>query len=264
MQDAFRNKWPLLLLTGFILIALTSACGPASTCITAGGSTTVQPLAEKWAEEFKTKSPNVDVIVQGGGSSAAVKGVAQGIFDIGTASRELKSSETSQWPDLVTYHVALDAIAIVVHPSNTTANLNLKELRDIFATGSNATWTVLNREEGSGTRDNFEEKVMGNTEVSLNSEFLPAAGAIKQKVANTTSAISYISLGYVDASVKALTIDGTTCTKDNCRNGSYPISRYLNFITKGEPGGLVKTFIDFCLSSEGQKLVEEEGYISAK
>jgi len=266
MYHGIKRGLFLLPLIGLILAALVlGGCGQSlSDTITEGGSTTVQPLADKWSEAFEAKNPNVNVIVQGGGSSAGVKGCAQGTFDIGAASRELKSSETSQWPDLVVTHVAADGVAIVVHPTNSITDLTLEEIKNIFATGSNDTWTVINREEGSGTREVFEEKVMAGTEVSSNAEFLPSNGAVKQKVASTANAIGYISLGYVDLSVKALSVDGVTCNEANCRDGGYPVTRYLNFVTKGEPEGLTKEFIDFCLSSEGQKIVEEEGYISIK
>ncbi len=266
MDRRMKGGLFLLPLIGLILAALVSggcSSGPSST-ITEGGSTTVQPLAEKWAKAFEAKNPGAEVIVQGGGSSAGIKGCAEGTFDIGAASRELKSSETSQWPDLVVTHVAADGVAIVVHPSNNIADLTLEEMRNIFATGSNATWTVINREEGSGTREVFEKKVMAGTEVSPNAEFLPSNGAVKQKVASTPNAIGYISLGYVDSSVKALSIDGVACNKANCLNGSYPVMRYLSFITKGEPKGLIREFIDFCLSAEGQRIAEEEGYIPIK
>ena len=266
MHHRMKNGWFLLSLTGLILAALVlGGCGHSlSGTITEGGSTTVQPLADKWAEAFEDNNPEVKVIVQGGGSSGGVKGCAQGTLDIGAASRELKSSEISEYPDLVVTHVAADGVAIVVHPSNNTADLTMEEIRNIFAAGSNDTWTVINREEGSGTREVFEKKVMAGTEVAPNAEFFPSNGAVKQKVAATANAIGYISLGYVDLSVKAVSVGGVTCNEANCVNGSYPVTRYLNFITKGEPEGLTKEFIDFCLSSEGQRIVEEEGYISIK
>lgn len=266
MHSKLRKIWFLLPLTGLIIVTLVlGGCGDSlSGTITAGGSTTVQPLADKWARSFEAKNPEVRITVQGGGSSAGVKGCAQGTLDIGAASRELKSSETSEYPDLVVTHVAADGVAIVIHPSNNIADLSLEEIRNIFATGSNTTWTVINREEGSGTREVFEEKVMAGTEVSPNAEFLPSNGAVKQKVAATTNAIGYISLGYVDLSVKAVSVGGVTCNEANCVNESYPVTRYLNFITKGKPHGLTKEFIDFCLNSEGQRIVAEEGYISIK
>ena len=266
MHLKMKNRRFLLPLTGLILAALIlGGCGQSlSGSITVGGSSTVQPLAEKWAKAFEAKSPEVKVIVQGGGSSAGVKGCAQGTLDIGAASRELKSSEGSEYPDLVVTHVAADGVSFVVHPSNNTADLTLEEVRNIFAAGSSATWTVINREEGSGTREVFEKKVMAGTEVAPNAEFLPSNGAVKQKVAATPNAIGYISLGYVDLSVKAVSVGSVACNEANCLNGSYPVTRYLNFVTKGEPEGETKEFIDFCLSAEGQKIVEEEGYISIK
>jgi phosphate transport system substrate-binding protein len=266
MYHRMKKRLFLLPLIGLILAAsVVGGCGHSlSGTITEGGSTTVQPLADKWAEAFEAKNPEVKIIVQGGGSSAGVKGCAQGTFDIGAASRELKSSETSQWPDLVVTHVAADGVAIVVHPSSSTTDLTLEEIENIFATGSNDTWTVISREEGSGTREVFEKKVMAGTEIASNAEFLPSNGAVKQKVASAANAIGYISLGYVDLSVKAVSVGGVACNEANCLNGSYPVTRYLNFITKGEPRGLTKEFIDFCLSSEGEKIVEEESYISIK
>jgi len=238
---------------------LVAGCGGGSG-IDVGGSTTVQPLAEKWASAYQ----EADVTVSGGGSSAGVKGVAESIFDIGAISRDLKSDETDKWPELVPYGVAYDGVAIVVHPSNPINNLSLEEVRDIFASGSSSTWTVVSREEGSGTRETFENKVMGEEEISASAEFLPSNGSIKQKVATTSNAIGYLSLGYVDDDVKAVAVDGVACSTDTVRGGSYPIARTLYFVTKGEAEGDILDFINFCLSTEGQQIVEGQGYISIR
>jgi phosphate transport system substrate-binding protein len=232
--------------------------------IAIGGSTTVQPLSEAWSEEYRAEHPDVTITVQGGGSSSGVKGAAQGTLDIGAASREMKPEEEDEWPELIAHRVAADGVAIVVHPSNDVGDMTLAELRDIFAGGSTEGWTVVNREEGSGTREVYEEKVMQGTEVGADAEFLPSNGAVKQKVASTENAIGYISLGYVDSSVKPLKVDGVECTEKNVMDGSYPVMRYLNYITNGEPEGLVADYMDYCLSSEGQELVAGEGYIPLK
>ncbi len=123
---------------------------------------------------------------------------------------------------------------------------------------------MVSREEGSGTRETFEKKVMGESEISANAEFLPSNGAVKQKVATTPSAIGYISLGYVDDSVKAVAVNGVDCTTETVRNGTYPIARTLYFVTRGQPMEEVLDFINFCLSLEGQRIAEEEGYISIR
>jgi len=236
---------------------LVAGCSGTSS-ITIGGSTTVQPLSEAWSESFDS---DIEISVQGGGSSAGVKGAADGTLDIGAASREMKSSEEDEFPNLIVHHVAADGVAIVVHPSNDVSDLTLEEIRDIFAAGSGDEWTVINREEGSGTREVYEDIVMDGVEVAANAEFLPSNGAVKEKVANTENAIGYISLGYVDSSVKAVKVDGVVCTEENVVNGSYPVMRYLNYITDGEPEGVVKEYIDYCLSAAGQKIAADEGYI---
>jgi len=240
---------------------LLSGCANGTDALTIGGSSTVQPLSEVWAEAFIADSPDADISVQGGGSSAGVKGAADGILDIGAASREIKSQETSDFPDLVVYHVAADGVAVVVHPSNGTVDFTLAEMADIFAAGSNDEWTVINREEGSGTRDVFEDIVMGGARMAADAEFLPSNGAVKQKVASTENAIGYISLGYVDTSVKAVTVDGVECNDGNVVNGSYPVMRYLNYITNGEADGLASSFIEFALSPAGQEMAADEGYV---
>ena len=238
-------------------------CGGGGT-LTIGGSTTVQPLSEAWAEVFMEHNPDIQVTVQGGGSSAGVKGAAEGTLDIGAASREMKGEEESTWPGLRVYHVAADGVAIVVNPSVSIGNLTLAEVKAIFGAGSNDEWTVVNREEGSGTREVFESIVMSKEKVGARAEYLPSNGAVKQKVASTGNAIGYISLGYVDAAVKALTVDGIECREETILDGSYPVMRYLNYITNGEADGAARDFIDFALGSEGQSIVASNGYIPIK
>jgi len=257
----FSKRIMMALVAAVALSAmLITGCAGGGGSITIGGSTTVQPLSEAWTETF-TPSSDVEISVQGGGSSAGVKGAADGTLDIGSASREMKDSEASEFPNLIVHHVAADGVAIVVHPSNDVSDLTLEEVRDIFAAGSGDEWTVINREEGSGTREVYEDIVMDGVKVAPNAEFLPSNGAVKQKVAATENAIGYVSLGYVDSSVKAVKVDGVVCSEDNVVNGSYPVMRYLNYITDGEPEGIVKEYIDYCLSAAGQQIAADEGYI---
>jgi phosphate transport system substrate-binding protein len=242
---------------------VTSSTSDLSGTVQEGGSTSVEPLARMWAGAFEILHPNTVILIQGGGSSAGVKGAAEGIFDIGAASREVKNSELEEWPSLVTHHVAIDGVAIVVHPSNgSVSDLTLEEVRAIFANGSDDTWTVISRDEGSGTRECFEKAVMGDEEIAANCEFYNSNGAVKQKVASTENAIGYISLGFVDEDVKALSLGGIEATEANVLNETYPIWRYLNFVTMGQPTGLAKAFIDWCLSDEAQAIAEKEGFTS--
>jgi phosphate transport system substrate-binding protein len=237
--------------------------------ITEAGSTTVQPLAEKFAEEFKVMHPRVTVTIQGGGSSVGVKSADDGTVDIGAASREIKPDE----PALVKHLIAKDGIAIIVNPSHEISDIDKDKVKEIFA-GIITNWselggpdeaiTVVAREEGSGTRGAFEEMVMGEELITNTAILQSSNGAIRTTVAGDPNSIGFLSLGYVNDSVKALSIDGVPCTTATALDGTYPIVRPLYFLTKAEPTGLVKAFLDFCTGTAGQAIVEEEGYIPVK
>jgi phosphate transport system substrate-binding protein len=122
----------------------------------------------------------------------------------------------------------------------------------------------VSREEGSGTRAAFQELILGKDVLIADTAILQSSnGAIRTTVASNPYAISFLSFGYIDSSVKALNLEGVAATVYNAKNGSYPAVRPLLFLTKTQPTGLVKTFIDFCLSSEGQAIVAKD-YITAK
>jgi phosphate transport system substrate-binding protein len=282
------TKTSLLLVVSLILVAaLITACGGKSTpgapasdpsadnsTVTVSGSTTVQPLAEKLAEAFMTANTGVRVDVQGGGSSVGVKAAGQGTSNIGMASREIKESEMIEFPNLNVVVIARDGIAIVAHPDTPISGLTVEQVRDIFS-GKIANWKdlggedqniiVVSREEGSGTRGAFEEMVMGEDALIAATAILQASnGSIRTTVATTPNSIAYLSFGYLDDTVKSISISGIAPTEPNAADGSYPIVRPLNMLTNGEPAGNVKAFLDFILSEAGQKLVVEDGYIPVK
>lgn len=271
-----RKLVTLLILAGVIGTIVMAGCAksPApsdptglSGTVTEAGSTSVQPVAEKLAGIFMEMHPKVTVTVQGGGSSVGVKSADDGTVDIGAASRELKPSE----PPLVKHLLARDGIAIVTHPSNTISGLSKDEVRGIFAAeitnwsevgGADAEIIVVAREEGSGTRGAFEEMVMDEDRITNTAILQPSNGAVRTTATTTPNSIGFISFGYLDSSVKSLSVDGISGTIENAKNGSYPIVRPLYFLTKEAPTGLVKEFIDFCLSAEGQSIIEDEGFIA--
>jgi phosphate transport system substrate-binding protein len=234
--------------------------------VTEAGSTTVQPLAEELAKAFMAKNSDVTITIQGGGSSTGVKSAADGTVDIGAASRELKDSEKGL--GLVVHVLARDGIALITHPSQTVSNLTIDQIRQIYAGeitnwsevgGADAKIDVVSREEGSGTRTAFEEMVMGEDAVIIATAILQSSnGAIKTTVASDKNAIGFISFGYLDTTVKALGVNGIAGTVANAKNGTYPIVRPLLLLTKGEPTGLVKEFIDYCLSDAGQEIVGKD------
>ncbi len=231
------------------------------------GSSTVQPLAQALAEKFMAQNPDVQIDVQGGGSSVGVKSAAEGTTPIGNASRALKDSEMEEFPDLIAHAIARDGIAIAAHPDVPVDGISTDEVRQVFA-GEITNWSelggpdenivVVSREEGSGTRGAFEDMVMGDSLIADTVLLQPSNGAVKTTVASTPFSVGYLSFGYLDESVKALAVDGVDATVENALSGEYPVVRPLNMITKGEPTGLAKEFLDFIFSEEGQEIVAED------
>jgi phosphate transport system substrate-binding protein len=249
----------------------TTTTTASSSTITEAGSTTVQPLAEKLGAAFTSENPKIKVTIQGGGSGVGVKSAQDGTVDIGAVSRELSAEEKAT--GLVAYVLAKDGIAIITHPSQTVSNLTKAQIRDIFS-GSITNWSqvggaaapidIVAREEGSGTRTAFEEMVMGKggPVIAATAILQPSNGALRTTVAGDPNAIGFVSFGYLDSSVKALSVEGTAATAINAKAGAYPIVRPLLFITKGEAKGMPKQFIDYCLSYKGQAMAEAEGYLA--
>lgn len=262
-------KWLTLPLVAGLIVAtlLLTGCSSKTGTITESGSTTVQPLAEKLAGDFTAKNPDVKIVIQGGGTAVGIKAANDGTVDIGAASRDLKPDE----PNLVKHLLARDGIAIVVAPSNPVTNLTKDQVIAIFSGnitnwsqvgGANKAVDVVAREEGSGTRTAFQDLVMGKVLIKTDAILQNSNGSVKTAVSNDPQAIGFISMGYVDSSVKALAINGVAATEENAKNGTYPIVRPLYFLTKTQPTGIVKDFIDFCTGPDGQKVVAEEGYIT--
>lgn len=281
------RKSILLIVSVLLVAALTAACTATSTpsapvseptaenaTVSVSGSTTVQPLAEKLAEAYMAENNSVRIDVQGGGSSVGVKAAGEGTSNIGMASREIKESELTEFPNLEIFVIARDGIAIVAHPDVNVSDLTVEQVRDIFS-GKVTNWKdlggddqniiVVSREEGSGTRGAFEEMVMGEDALIAATAILqPSNGSIRTTVSTTPYSVGYLSFGYLDETVKKISIGGVAPTEPNAADGTYPIVRPLNMLTSGEPAGAVKAFLDFILSEAGQKLVVEDGYIPVK
>jgi len=249
-------------------VAFFPGCRPrgSGNALTLAGSTSVQPFADKWAEVFMAEHPGTAVDVQGGGSSAGIQATKSGACDIGLSSRELKPDEK----DLLEFVVARDGLAIIVHPSNPVRGLKAAELRQIFS-GDLLSWkplggpdrpiTVVTREEGSGTRGAFQEMVMGKTRIYSGAITEDSNGTVREIVAHDPAAVGFISLGLVNAQVRALALDGVPATDADILAGRYRLVRPFLFLRRAEPAGLAKEFIDFVLSVEGQALVAKEGLL---
>ncbi len=235
--------------------------------ITVVGSTSVQPVSDLLAEAFMDDNSGVNVYVQGGGSSAGIKAADDGAAEIGASSRDLKEDEKH----LNEYVIAKDGIAVVVHPSSDVMDLTLEEIKGIYAGnitnwsevgGSSESIIVVTREEGSGTRGAFEEIVMGKESISSGAIVQNSTGAVGTTVAGDKNAIGYISLSSLDEKVKALKVEGVEATDNNISSGTYKVARPFIYVTKGDPSGLAKSFLDFVLSPQAQSIIEQAGLIS--
>jgi phosphate transport system substrate-binding protein len=233
--------------------------------IDVAGSTSVQPVAEALAQEYMKTHPQVKINVQGGGSGLGIRSVSQGIIAIGTSSKELSDEEKGT---LKEYVIGKEGIVVAVNLKNPVDDLSKEELRGIF-TGNISNWKELGgpdspidvvvREDGSGTRKAFEDLVMKKTDkVKSDAIVQTSTESIKLAVEQDPNAIGYISLAHMSSNVKAVKLEGVYPSLLTILDGSYELQRPFLFLTNGEPQGAVKDFIDWCLSPEGQKIVEEE------
>ncbi|MDD4797642.1 MAG: phosphate ABC transporter substrate-binding protein PstS family protein [Eubacteriales bacterium] len=238
-----------------------------------GGSTSVQPLMELFADDFMNTHADVEINVQGGGSGVGITSTVDGLFEIGMSSRELKQEEKDK--GLVETTVALDGIAITVNAQNPVTGLTTAQIQQIFkgevtnwkdVGGNDAPVVVYTREAASGTRGAFlellklqqdEKSLITPTALEANSN-----GSMKTNIAGNANAIGYISLGSVDGAVKALQVDGVAATVETVKDGTYPVYRPFLLLSAGDESDLAKAFIEYILSGDGQAIVEEKGFIS--
>ena len=253
------------------------------------GSDTMVNLGQAWAEAFMNANPKASVAVTGGGSGTGIAALLSNTCDIAELSRELKPEEIEMAkqkgfaPEQIT--VALDGLAVVVHPANPLSQLTMDQLAAIFS-GSVRNWkevggsdlaiVVLSREVNSGTHVYFKEHVLrrGRTdsqvEFAANALMLSSSQAIADEVAQNSGAIGYFGMGYISAKEKALAIamDADSPyvppTIKNVISKAYPISRPLLMVTRGKPIGLVAKFLNFVFSPEGQKIVAKIDFVPVK
>lgn len=270
-----------LLATALLIIgaALAAGCGQqeqATTSLSVVGSSSVAPLAEAESESFLRVNQTVEIDVQSVGSSAGIKAAIDGTAAVGMSSRNLKAEEKEGMEQFI---VALDGIAVIVHPDNPVDNLTKEQILAIFqgkiknwkeVGGKDAPIVVISREEGSGTRGAFEEITKLEVErdglklstLSKKAIITDGNGSVKQNVALKKNGIGYISVGSVDNLVKTVAVDGVLPTEETIKDKLYLISRPFILITKGKPTPEAQAFIDFILSDAGQKIVEDHYYIS--
>mgnify|MGYP001574684103 CR=1 FL=1 len=280
------KKWFFILV---FLMFTTFAHAAKDNMIQIKGSDTMVNLGQAWAEKYMEKNPGEFIAVTGGGSGTGLSSLISGTCDIAMSSRNIKEKEVSlaKQKGIVPTEikVALDGLAVVVNPANPIDKLTMQQLADIFdgkitnwkeVGGKDARIVLLSREVNSGTHVYFKEHILRKGDPNGKEEFAPGAlmlsssQAIADEVAGNPAAIGYYGMGYISAKQKAISVakdeksEYVTPIINNVVKGKYPISRPLIIYTKGEPQGLVKKFVDFVLSKEGQEIVLATDFVPIK
>jgi phosphate transport system substrate-binding protein len=269
-----------LILLALLLAACSPMAGapqpsPAATSlagrITFAGSTTIQPLADKLGQAFKQHNPGVTLDIAAGGSVVGIQAIHAGTVDLGMASRALTSDEAQ---GITPRQIAVDVIAIVVHPSNPVKGLTMDQLRSIYM-GKTTDWSEVGgqsrpivavvREKNSGTRGAFNELVLDNQEPAAPAmQTAVTAGDVTAAVAGNPAAIGYVGFGNLESSIRAVAIDGTLPSEETAQSGAYRLVRPLFLLAGPLTQPLALTFVDFTLGAEGQHIVKTNGWVPIK
>lgn len=250
--------------------ASSTAAEELSGTLSMNGSTSMEKVIKAVNGAFMEKNKGVTVNLNLTGSGTGIQEASEGKCDIGNSSRKLKDEEAEKLDATV---VGLDGIALVVNPANKLEDITLQDLAKVYS-GEITNWKelggddkaiiVIGREDGSGTRDGFESIVMGDKEPKYAQE-LESTGSVINAVATTDGAIGYASLANVDETVKALKVGGVEATEENVKSGDYKVQRpFICATLKSSDNKLVKAYLDFILSEEGQALVLAQGAVPVK
>ncbi len=259
------------------MMAGFSVAGDANK-IVVDGSTTVGPIAKAFAEYYMGSHPDVNITVSESGSGNGAKSLINAACDVATMSRPMKNSEMKAAQDggilPIETIVAMDGIALVVHPSNPTANLTIEQIRAIY-TGKIKNWkelggpdqviVVISRDTNSGTYETFETLVMNKEKIGEKTEYVGSNGAIRQRVLSTPAAIGYVGLAFIEG-VKAVTVNGIDVSAETVTSKKYPVSRPLYMYTNGRPkaGTPLFDFVNLSGTPEGKKIIEDTGFVPMK
>ena len=268
MRKLFRQ-----LLMGGLCLAIGAGTAFAEN-IVIKGSTTVLPIAQVTLEAYMKANPDARISLSGGGSGEGIKALIDGSTDIANSSREIKSVEAalakSKGVSPKEIAVAIDAIVPIVNPKNRVKDLTVDQLSQIFQ-GKITNWkevggedlqiVVISRDSSSGTFEAWAEMVLNKAKVTPKAQLQASNGSIVQAISKNRYAIGYIGFGYVNKTVKPLTVNGVAASVKTALSKEFPVSRFLYMYTNGEPKGETAKFIKFVLSSAGQKLVAKEGFV---
>ncbi|WYJ06651.1 phosphate ABC transporter substrate-binding protein [Opitutia bacterium KCR 482] len=263
-------------ITAVAVLALCGAAASAETKIVIDGSTTVGPISKAFADFYKENHSGVNITISESGSGNGVKSLMNNACDIANMSRFMKPAEFKSCVDKgilpVAHVVAFDGLAVVVNPKNPVKALTVSQIADIY-TGKISNWkqlggedakiVVVSRDTNSGTYETFNELVLKKAAITKDAEYVGSNGQARTRVNTTKNAIAYVGLGFVDDTVKPLSVEGILPAAKSVSTGKYPIARPLYMFTNGYPkmGSDVYNFVTLHLSKEGREIVSDLGYI---
>lgn len=259
------------------------------------GSDTLNNLMTLWAEGFRAIYPNVNVQIEGKGSSTAPPALIEGTAQLAPMSRAMKGSEIDAFEKKYGYKpteikVAIDALAVYVHKDNPLESLSLQQVDSIFSStyrlgGAPAsTWgdvgltgefanrpiSLFGRNSASGTYGFFKDVALGKGDYSTRVKEQPGSSAVVQGVASDIYAMGYSGIGYKTSGVKVLALAAKHGEKayaanpENCLSGDFPLARFLYIYVNKDPSKpmdkLTKEFLTFVLTKPGQEVVAKDGY----
>jgi phosphate transport system substrate-binding protein len=266
-------------LLAILLVSIsTLTIGRADTIVIKGSDTLGAKLVPQLAEQFKAQHPGTAFDIAAEGSATGFAALIDKTAAIGMASRPAKPEEIANGKakgvEMKETIVAYDGIAVIVNAANPVKGLTKKQVEQIF-TGEITDWSavggsggkisVYTRNTSSGTYAEFKELAMKKRDYALDSQKLAGNEQIAQEVGKNPNGVGYVGLAYTKATgVKVVPIDGASPSKESVLAKSYPYARPTFFYTNGEPTGAVKEFIDFTVGPEGQKIVEQVGFVPIK
>ena len=278
-------------------IAGYAKVGGISGNLSSVGSDTLNNVMTLWAENFKKEYPNVRIQIEGKGSSTAPPALISGTAQLGPMSREMKPTELDEFEKKFGYpptkvRVAIDALAVYVNKDNPLEQLTLQQVDAVFSktrscggTADLGTWGALGlsgawaqkpvslygRNSASGTYGFFKEHALCNGDFRDTVKEQPGSASVVQGVSEDTYGIGYSGIGYKTSGVKSLALaakDGAPFVSTDPANvyaGKYPLARFLYVYVNQPPNKpadpLVKQFLAFVLSQEGQTIVVKDGYL---
>ncbi|MDU6808086.1 MAG: phosphate ABC transporter substrate-binding protein [Clostridium sp.] len=269
----------LITMIGGAFVGCGSSEGEEGGTVTLSGSSALLPLVEASIDGFIEKNPGYEINAQAGGSGAGLTQVLDGSVNIGNsdifANEKLEEDKAKE---LVDHKVVAQGFAIVVNEAAGVKELTKQQIQDVFS-GKVKNWKevggadkeifLVHRPSSSGTRATFVKTVLGgdkNLENDSLGSVQDSSGAVAKAMAQNDGAVSYLALSYLNSdeakSMVKVAIDGVEASKENITTGKYPFWSWGHMYTKGEPTAEAKKFIDYIMSEDNKKVVEDTGFIS--